>query len=219
MLGYKGLPFEVEWVEYPDIAPKMKELGAAPGELTADGTEKYTLPVLRDPNTGAIITDSWEIAVYLDNTYPEKPVFPEGTKGLISAFATMLSDQIEPAKKFPVLRSKEALNERSAEYFLTTRQIHFNQKIEEWSPEGPEREKHWSIVEKALAACKAVYDKTEGKWLMGNTFSYADILVASRLLWFKRVLRDDEWKRIAAWHDGYWERSLADIERECKVMQ
>ena len=218
MLGYKGLPFEVEWVEFPDIAPRMKELGAAPGK-TPSGTEQYTLPVLRDPNTGAIITDSWEIAVYLDNTYPEKPVFPEGTKGLISAFATMFSDQIRPAIKFPLVRVAEVLNERSAEYFLTTRQIHFNQKIEEWSPEGPEREKHWSIFEKALATGKAVYDKTEGKWLMGNTFSYADILTASGLFWFKRVLRDDEWKRIAAWHDGHWERLLADVERECKVIQ
>ena len=217
MLGYKGLPFEVEWVEYPDIAPRMKELGAAPGK-SRGGTEMYTLPVLRDPNTGVIITDSWEIAVYLDNTYPEKPVFPEDTKGLISAFGTMLLNQIFPVVKFLVLRSKEVLNERSAEYYLTKRQIHFNQKIEEWSPEGPERERHWSILEKTLAAWKAVYDKTEGKWLMGNTFSYADILTASLLFWFKRVLHDDEWKRVAAWHDGHWERLLADVERECKVM-
>ena len=67
MLSYKGLPFEIQRVELPDIASRMKEIGATSG-TGLDGNELYTLPVLHDPNTGAIITNSWDIAVYLDNT-------------------------------------------------------------------------------------------------------------------------------------------------------
>jgi len=193
----------------------MKEIGATPGKHPYGG-EMYTLPVLRDPNTGAIITDSWDIVVYLDNTYPAKPVFPKDTKGLICAFGAAYMDQFWPATKFPLVRSREILTERSAEYYLTTRQQYFSQKVEEWSPEGPERDQHWSIFEKAFTAVKKWYDKTDGKWLMGNTFSYADILAASGLFWFKMVLHDDEWKRLAAWHDGRWEKLLADVESECK---
>ncbi|KAF8131631.1 hypothetical protein EV363DRAFT_1483139 [Boletus edulis] len=60
----------------------MKEIGASPNKRPY-GSEVYTLPVLSDPNTGAFITDSWATAVYLDETYPEKPVFPKGSRGLI----------------------------------------------------------------------------------------------------------------------------------------
>ena len=217
VLRYKGLPFEVEWVELPDIAPRMKDIGATPGR-GFDGVEKYTLPVLHDPNSGAIITDSWEIAIYLDHTYPEKRVFPKGTEGLIGAFATVYPEQFRPAIKILLMRSMEVLNERSREYYLAAREEQFNQKMEDWSPEGPERDRHWSVIEKAFTTMKIWFDKSEGKWLMGNTFSYADILAATHLFWFKKVLHVDEWKKIAAWHDGQWERLLADVERECKVV-
>ncbi|KAL4062937.1 hypothetical protein J3A83DRAFT_4301539 [Scleroderma citrinum] len=218
VLAYKGLPFEVDWVEFPDIAPRMKEIGATLNKLF-DGSEGYTLPVLSDPNTGAIITDSWDIAVYLENTYPEKPIFPKGTRGLIRAFGTTLKDQIRPAVKLFLLRGREIMNEPSAEHYTTTREEYFKQKFEEFSPEGPERDQHWSVLEKGLTTSKMWYDNTDGKWLMGSTFSYADIVVGSGLFWFKRVLHDDEWKRVAAWHDGHWERLLADVERECKIVQ
>ncbi|KAL4062936.1 hypothetical protein V8B97DRAFT_1649565 [Scleroderma yunnanense] len=218
ILAHKGLPFEVDWVEFPDIAPRMKEIGATPNKFP-DGSERYTLPVLRDPNTGAIITDSWDIAVYLENTYPEKPIFPKDSQGLIRAFEAAYINQVMPAIKFLLLRAREIMNEPSVEYYTTTKEEHFKQKFEEFSPEGPERDQHWSVLEKGFTTIKTWYDNTDGKWLMGSTFSYADILAGSGLFWFKRVLHDDEWKRVAAWHDGHWKRLLADVERECKVAQ
>ena len=217
-MSYKGLPFEVEWVELPDIAPRMKEIKAAPGK-GPDGTEMYTLPVLRDPNTGAIVTDSWDIALYLDNTYPEKPVFPEDTKGLIHAFNTAHFGQLLPAIKFPLMRLGGVLRERSLKYYLTTRERYFNQQIEEWSPEGPEREQHWAVLEKAFETWMTWHGKTEGKWFMGNTFSYADVLVVSSLFWLKKVLHENEWNRIATWHDGQLKDLFADVERECQNVQ
>ncbi|KAL4077577.1 hypothetical protein J3A83DRAFT_4388889 [Scleroderma citrinum] len=219
VLSYKGLPFQIDWVELPDIAPRMKEIGASPGKHP-DGSDHYTLPVLRDPNTGAVVTDSWDIAVYLENTYPEKPIFPKDTKGLIRAFNTAEVDQIVPIRKFLFLRAREIFTGRSAEYFTTTREKYFNQKFEEFSPEGsPERDQHWSSLEKAFTTTKMWCNQSDGKWFMGNIFSYVDILAAARVFWLKKILHDDEWKRIARWHDGMWERVLVDVERECKVVQ
>ena len=196
----------------------MKEIGARTTKYP-DGSDVYTLPVLRDPNDGAIITDSFDIAVYLDNTYPEKPVFPKDTKSLISAFDIAYVGQIWPAVKFPLVRAKEILREGSVEYYLSTRQKYFNQKLEEWSPEGPERDQHWSALEKAFTTVKTWYDKTDGRWITGDTFSYADILVASSLVWLSKVLHDDEWRRLTTWNDGAWEKLLADVKSECKVDQ
>ena len=204
-------------MEYPDIAPRMKEIGAAPNKRS-DGSVIYTLPVLRDPNTSAVITDSFDIAVYLDNTYPEKPVLPEDAKGLISVIETALYYQFMLAYPFLVMRGVEILKKPSADFYTTTREKAFNKKLAEFSPVGPERDQHWVITERTLATVKTWYDKTEGKWLMGKTFSHADIIVATGIFCLKKVLHEDEWERMAAWHDGQWARLLADVESECNMV-
>ena len=195
----------------------MKEIGAAPNK-SFDGSELYTLPVIRDPNTNVVITDSFDIAVYLDNTYPEKPVLPNDAKGLISAVETAVVYQVLPAYGFIVVRAVEILKKPSADFYATTRETFFNQKFAEFSPEGPERDKHWAALENACTTTKTWYDKTEGKWLMGETFSHADITIATIIFSFKKVLHEDEWERTAAWHDGHWARLLADVESECKII-
>ncbi|KIK26309.1 hypothetical protein PISMIDRAFT_676107, partial [Pisolithus microcarpus 441] len=74
--------------EYPDIAPRMKEIGARKNKLADDGV-MYTLPVLSDAHTNALITDSREVAEYLGTTYSEKPNF---SKGLILVFDAAVFD-------------------------------------------------------------------------------------------------------------------------------
>ncbi|KAI6120885.1 hypothetical protein EDD16DRAFT_806150 [Pisolithus croceorrhizus] len=214
VLGYKGLPFRVEWVGFPDIAPRMKEIGARKNRL-ADGAEMNTLPVLSDPNTGALVTDSWEIAEYLEKTYPEKSIFSHNRKGLIRAFTTAIISLVQPAAIFPILRASQILDERSAECYITTKEVMFKAKISEFSPEGPKRDEHWAIIERAFTTSKEWYAEEEGKWLMGDVFSYADIFTASILSWLKRVLHEDEWEKIASWHDGRWGELLADVEKQC----
>ncbi|KAG9313121.1 hypothetical protein JVU11DRAFT_6571 [Chiua virens] len=221
ILSYKNLPFETVWVEYPDIAARLKEIGASPNTMR-DGSVLYTVPVISDPNTGAIITDSWAIAEYLDKTYSEKPIFPKGSKSLITAFDTAmdtLGSTGGDSWRFTILRSSQILNERSLGYFIPTREADFGAKVDEWSPEGPVRDAHWKVIERDYYGyAKRFYDRGEGKWLMGDTFSYADIILAIRSLWFKRVYREDEWKRIASLHDGKWEKLLADVEKECNLV-
>ncbi|KAF8131582.1 hypothetical protein EV363DRAFT_1330442 [Boletus edulis] len=218
VLSYKNLPFNTVWVEYPDIAPMMKEIGASP-DKRRDGSEQYTVPVLSDPNTGALITDSWTIAVYLDETYPEKPVFPKGSRGLIRSFDTAVGVLMSASFGFSILRVSEILNERSQEYFVTTREALLGEKVDEWSPEGPKRDAHWEAIEKKLyGSAKIWYEETGGKWVMGDTFSYADIILAVYSLWFKRIYRDDEWKRIASLHGGKWGKLLAEVEKECNLV-
>ena len=217
VLRYKNLPFETVWVEYPDIAPRMKEIGASPSRLP-DGREMYTVPVLIDPNTGAIVTDSWVIAEYLDKTYPEKPIFPPGSQGLISAFDSAMRALVGDSLRFCLLRTSKILNERSLEYFIPSKEVAFGEKIEKWSPEGPTRDAHWAIIEKSYYnSANMWYGKVEGKWLMGNTFSYADIILAVHSLWFKRVYEEEEWKRIASLHGRRWEKLLVDVKKKCNL--
>ncbi|KAF8435668.1 hypothetical protein L210DRAFT_3550311 [Boletus edulis BED1] len=207
VLSYKNLPFDTVFVEYCDIAPKMKEIGASPNKR--DGSTVYTLPVLSDPNTGALITDSWAIAVYLDETYPEKPVFPKGSRGLIRSFDSAVGALLGPSFGFALLRSSQILNERGQKFFINSREAFFGEK----------RDAHWEALEqKYYGSAKLWYEEIEGEWVMGDTFSYADIIFAAHSFWLKKVCRDDEWKRIASLHDGRWKRLLAEAEKECNLV-
>jgi glutathione S-transferase len=46
--------------------------------------------VIKDLNTGKVISDSNRIATYLDETYPEHPLVPLGTSGLQFAFQLLI---------------------------------------------------------------------------------------------------------------------------------
>ncbi|KAG2051545.1 hypothetical protein BDR06DRAFT_958794, partial [Suillus hirtellus] len=52
---------------------------------------------------------------------------------------------------------------------------------------------------------------------MGDTFSYADIIVASRLFWYKSILKEDEWARISSWNGGRWAKVLDKVQQECHL--
>ena len=59
-LNIKGLPYTTQWVEYPDIERVCKQIGASPAEKKPDNPSQdhYTLPVIQDPNTGRVVSDS-----------------------------------------------------------------------------------------------------------------------------------------------------------------
>ncbi|KAH7909033.1 hypothetical protein BJ138DRAFT_1136819 [Hygrophoropsis aurantiaca] len=143
ILRRQGLPFRTEWVEYPDVARVMQNIGAKQSTI---------------PNTGATVTESFAIAEYLDKTYPEKPM-------------------------------AEVLNPRS-------REEGYEKKWEEFSPEGPRREADWKSLMKTHDIVNGWYEKSNGRWIMGDTFSYADIIVAAEVFWYKRVFHEAEWGRI-----------------------
>ncbi|KAG0708472.1 hypothetical protein DFH29DRAFT_892766 [Suillus ampliporus] len=216
-LSYKDLPFVTVWVEYSDIPIAMKAIGATPNKRP-DGSDVYTVPVLSDPNTGALITDSFEIASYLEKTYPEKPIFPNNSETQIRAFESVHLDLIPPGAKFILLRFAEILRPASAKFFLEARSADIPVPWDELSPEGPKRDADWEVLEKGYNTVYGWYQKSGGKWIMGDTFSYADIIIGCWLLSYKRALKEDEWARISSWNGGKWVQVLADVEKECKLI-
>ncbi|OAX34432.1 hypothetical protein K503DRAFT_859219 [Rhizopogon vinicolor AM-OR11-026] len=216
VLSYKGLPFVTVWVEYSEIATVMKSIGAKQIKRS-DGSDAYTVPVVSDPNTGAVITDSLEIASYLERTYPEKPIFPNNSEALIRAFNSEYMSLINPAIGFLYGRTAEILSPDSAKFFIEVRSKDFNLPWDEFTSEGPKREAQWELLEKAYNTVYDWYQKSNGKWIMGDTFSYADIIVTCFVLWYKRVMKDDEWARISSWNGGKWVQLLTDVEKECNL--
>ncbi|KAF8555991.1 hypothetical protein OG21DRAFT_1410007 [Imleria badia] len=211
-LNIKGVPYKTEWVEYPDIEALAKKIGALPTSTRADGTPYYTLPIINDPNTGKVIADSFLIAEYLDATYPDgNTLFPPGTKPLVAAFEGGIVSALGGIGLLQLAVSCYVLNPSSAEYFRRTREAKFGQKIEEFSPEGPKRDADIAKGKEGFDAIDGWLAKSEGKFVLGDTISYADGVLAGWLTWIK--ITNAIWKDVATWHNGRWATYLENVEK------
>ncbi|KAI5117502.1 hypothetical protein M0805_009671 [Coniferiporia weirii] len=214
-LNYKGIPYKTEWVEYPDIEALLKDIGGAPTRKKNDGRDHYTLPAIRDSATGKVVTDSFEIAAYLDKAYPDTPaLIPPNTRAAIELFTHVFDAEIFAAV-YPVMlpASNNILNPKSEEYFSRTKAVAFGKTMEELAPPpGPVRDEIWGKTKSGLERLGGFYDKNgvNKLFFLGDTFTFADAIVASCLLWIKVVLGpdSDEWKAVMGWSGGRWAKFL-----------
>ncbi|KAI9016995.1 hypothetical protein BC832DRAFT_588280 [Gaertneriomyces semiglobifer] len=81
-LSFKQVPFKTTWVDLPDITAVRKGLNCPAMRQLDDGTDFYTLPMVVDPNANnKVLGDSFDIANYLDATFPDSGglLFPTDT--------------------------------------------------------------------------------------------------------------------------------------------
>ncbi|KAG2030525.1 hypothetical protein BDR03DRAFT_974471 [Suillus americanus] len=100
-----------------------------------------------------------------------------------------------PNMKCILMRCVEVLSPANAKYFMGARSAGFQAPWDEFPPEGPKRDADWELLEKGYNTAYERYQKSNGKWVIGDTFTYADIIdiVACWLMAFERVLKEDEW--------------------------
>ncbi|KDR83257.1 hypothetical protein GALMADRAFT_113478 [Galerina marginata CBS 339.88] len=217
-LNIKGIPYKTEWVEYPDIEPVAKKLGIAPTFKSTDGTDCYTLPALYDPSTKTYVSDSLLIAVYLDKTYPDTPsLLPKGTLGLQTAFSYAFLSSIVELRDFIIPAECEKLNPRSVEYFRHTREADLGKTLEEATPKGDDAVVKWGKYKDGLGKVDEWYAQNggSGPFLMGETLSWADVIVASSAIWVRTVFGEDsqKWKDVTSWHGGRWNDLMENMKK------
>ncbi|KAF9479948.1 hypothetical protein BDN70DRAFT_878247 [Pholiota conissans] len=215
-LNFKGIPYKTEWIEYPDIEAFCKKLGIAHTSLKADGRPHYTLPAIHDPRTGVYLSDSLLIAEYLEKTYPDAPsLFPHNTLGLQWPFNDLYGNNLAALWSFSLPASCFKLNPPSAAYFRETREATFGKTMEDLIPKGEEGVKEWAKYKEGLGKVDAWYAKTSGPFLMGDTVSWADFVVAAYIVWLRIIWGEDskEWKDITSWHDGRWKGLIENLKK------
>ncbi|KAK0215848.1 hypothetical protein EDD85DRAFT_443126 [Armillaria nabsnona] len=218
VLNYKSLPHHTEWVEFPHIEGLYKRLGAEASDTKPDGvTPHYTLPLLHDHSTGALVSDSAAIARYLDKTYPETPsVIPKGTDALHYAFNEGLLSHFRAAALWRFLaKSNSILNPVSEEYNRRTREATLGgQRLEDVVPKGEEKERVWAKLEEVFGKVDAWYGKGD-RYVMGDVVSYADFTVSAWVMWFRTLFGVDseEWKDVSRWQGGRWGALVKDLEK------
>ncbi|KAF7358443.1 Glutathione S-transferase-like protein ustS [Mycena venus] len=213
-LNFKGIPYKTVWVEYPEIEALCKQIGAAPTRNKPDGRPHFTLPVIHDLSTGAVISDSTKIAAYLDTTYPEKPVLmPAGTAGFHRAFEDAAHALIAPIYPYGLPASHTKLNPLSAEYFRRTREESWGKTLENLAPQGDEDAIEWKKLKDGFGKIDEwMRASGEGSlYVMGDAPCYADMWMAGYALWIKLVL-PDKWEEIQTWHQGRWAKLLKSLE-------
>ncbi|TFY77603.1 hypothetical protein EWM64_g6406 [Hericium alpestre] len=220
VLNMKGIPYETVWVEYPDIASLCKKINAEPTSFEND-VPQYTLPILQDPNTGAVVSESFKIARYLDETYPSTiKAIPDGTEAFQEMFLAIFGEKmISPLIHTMILPTVRALTPRGAEYFRRTREKAFGRKLEEIAPEGAVWDEHWRGVLAGLSAIQswigAGKDGKERMFVMGDVPSFADVVLISHLVWLKIVGGVDSkaWKDLMEADGGRWKRLMERSEK------
>ncbi|THH18198.1 hypothetical protein EW146_g2737 [Bondarzewia mesenterica] len=215
ILNYKGLPYETEWIEFPDIADFCKRLRVPPTTIHK-GTPNYTLPVLYNPSTDSYITDSFNIALHLEHAYPNtRPLFPTGSIATMKMFDDVFGDKVV-RHLVPVMlaRVHAQLSDRSAEYFRRTREPRFRSKLEDIAPLEKQGEM-WDKVRAGLGVIDG-YMNANGECLfwMGDEVTYADVTLAGWLMWVKSIYgkNSKEWVDIEGWHGGRWSRLMGKFE-------
>jgi len=196
------------WLEYPEIEPLCREIGAQPTRNKPDGRPHYTVPLIHDLSTGAIIAESSKIATYLDATYPEMPrLMPEGTIGMHFAFEDAALGLLPPIWKYTIPASNARLNPMSEAYFRPTREATFGIALKDMTPTGEAHAIEWAKVKDSFGKMDGwILANGEGSvYLMGDTPCYADMWMAAYVVWIKLVL-PEKWEELKLWHDGRWAR-------------
>ncbi|KAJ8517428.1 hypothetical protein ONZ45_g5389 [Pleurotus djamor] len=215
-LNYKGLAYKTIWVEYPDIESLCKKIGAEPTSKKADGRPHYTLPVIHDQTTGTVVSDGAAIAEYLDKQYPDTPkLFPEGTAALQHGFIAAYFNNIAALFQFSLPQTNSILLPRSEAYFRSTREQAYQTTMEKLVPSGEKRDIEWGKYRDGLGKVDSWISKSRGTFAMGDTITFADISVASFIIWLRVIWGEDseQWKDIKSWHNGRWERLLDGLSK------
>ncbi|KAF5341609.1 hypothetical protein D9758_014084 [Tetrapyrgos nigripes] len=216
-LSYKKLPYNVVWIEYPEVEPTLKALGIAPTTKKPDGSPMYTLPAIVDPSTGTGVAESFAIAEYLDKTYPDRPLLiPSGTRALQAAFIEAFIGALVSMFRFSFLHTAEnILNPSSSAHFREARKndVLGGLTVEEAYPTGEQANAEWKKVEQGFAKIDQWIGEGN-KFVMGDTVSFADFALAGFIKYTRFSQGEDspKWKDVASWNGGRWTRLVRDVE-------
>ncbi|KLJ06430.1 hypothetical protein EMPG_09267 [Blastomyces silverae] len=225
-LNFKGVPYATSWVPLPDIA-KVRSLKVPPCRKFADGTDFYTLPIIEDPTTNSFVGDSFDIAVYLQSTYPNSgagDLFPPQTLDFVfeqdPALLVPLSECRE--SKYPQYakfnRNVDAAFTAHAQLMVqgllfdpATAEISRAEFVrragvrswEDFALVGEAREKMKLSLRNMLGDLARLFARDAGgPFLLGTRATYADFIIGGWLRMMCATLPESEWEEVTSWHGG-----------------
>ena len=201
-LKHKGLDFETVPWRFTD-----KE--------TIAFAKSLTVPVIEDG--GTVVADSWNIAIYLDQAYPQRPGLMDGaTTVALTEFFNNWAPRTLHASLFPViiLDLFARLHEKDKVYFRASREKRFGMTLEEFAADPKKR---LADFRGALEPLRPVV--VQHKFFSGHGPGYADYIVFGVFQWARamspiRLLEPDD--PLYAWRERMLDL-FGGYAREAKV--
>lgn len=194
-LAHKGLDFDTVPVRFADKQA-----------IAFSGQER--VPVIRDGDR--TVADSWSIACYLDEAYPDlPPLFASARERAMARFVNSWSDlQVNPRFILLVVRDVyDNIDERDRQYFLESREKRFGTTLDALHAARDER---LPEARAALGPVRAVL--ADQPYISGDEPGYADYILMGTCQWIRivspyRIVEPDdpvhEWReRMLGLFDG-----------------
>jgi glutathione S-transferase len=245
-LSFKRVTFKTTWVDIVDINDVRKGLNCPATRKLDDGSDFYTLPILQDPNSNRVIGDSFDIANYLEET------FPNPNHSLFPANSTRTGlDYESPSKDTmffaPLTTNVGSKDEDYAQFnlhvdatfsvymILYAQYLPFNPEtadaakalfvkrahLKSWddmSVQGEAREQLKTAFEKGLTSLAEPFMvHGSGPYLEGEQANYADLIVGGWVNMLSILMPEDEWKEFRTWHGGVFARLHDALQENCWV--
>lgn len=193
-LAHKGVRWEARPTTFSAIA-------------AVDG-EHRTLPIIDDD--GVRVADSWRIAVYLDEKYPDRPALFGGriSRGLTAFVQQWVGDQLQaPLFRMIVADVHAHLAPEDRDYFRQSREKRLGRRLEDVQAN---RDEVLPAFRAGLGTLRATL--ASQPFLGGDEPAYADYIVFGALQWarmtsaFRPLAEDDPllgwFRRCLDLHDG-----------------
>lgn len=179
-------------------------------------SDQPRVPVIVDTANGdKAVWDSWDIALYLEEAYPQNPVFTaESGEASAYFFKQWAERTLHPGvAKQVVLDVYNHLHEKDKDYFRTTREKVFGMTLEDIVAPAAE---NLPAFQASLAPLRATVEKYP--YLGGETPAFADYLAFAPFAWArgvseKKLLESDDpvhaWReRMLDLHNGFARNSV-----------
>ncbi|KAG0337091.1 hypothetical protein BG004_007786 [Podila humilis] len=241
-LNFKNVDYTTTWVPLPEIAKVRQSLQVEACRKFGDGSKFYTLPILVDPNTNSTVGDSFDIAIYLQQEYPDLGsgnLFPpqnlDFTFKCHEALLVPLSEREDTSHNDYARFNQQVDGAFTTHTILMAYYLPFDpasvdasraefirrsgvKSWEDFEIKGEAREKVKESLHAMLGDLGKLFSRdTSGPFLLGQQASYADLIVGGWLQMMRVCLPADEWKEIKSWHGGIFGRLADGLEKFAEV--
>lgn len=166
-LKHKGL----QWRDEPCGFSEKQKIAFA---------QSQTYPVIHDGTK--VVKDSWAIAAYLDETYPDKPLFPNDPGRAYARFVNGWADTVVNPSIFPMVVADmvAVCRPQDRDYVVDSRSKRIGTS-DFASFQKNAREKGMAAFRATLEPARRVL--REQPFLAGESAAYADLILFGTLLW------------------------------------
>ncbi|KAK7021803.1 hypothetical protein VNI00_017247 [Paramarasmius palmivorus] len=188
----------------------LKKSGLPLRVTKPDGSPHYTVPFIQDSSNGVVVSDSLRIAKYLDTTFPDTSQVAPADTG--SQFLTSQEIMMRLYPMYPLARPSIHKSHSEAGKAVQERMYGL---VMELQPE-----EKVALLEKGKQGFMEVIDRAKGDvYLTGEHPVFIDFVLAAGGLIYRATFGIDsaEWKEVASWKDGRWQRVVENMERYIQV--